>query len=183
MPVPSPLQPFIAPLEKLGLPYCITGSVAASIYGEPRLTADIDVVLLLRPQNIASLRAIFPEVEYYVPPVETMVAAAQRSAGGMFNLIHHATQFKADIYVAVDESLHYWALENRRRIELGSESIWVAPPEYVIIRKLEYFREGHSDKHLRDIRFVLAATPVDRSMIEREVAQRGLSSEWQRSRS
>ena len=43
----SPLAPFLEPLEALGLPYCITGSVAASVYGEPRLTADIDVVLLL----------------------------------------------------------------------------------------------------------------------------------------
>ena len=41
----SPLAPFLQPLETLGLPYCITGSVAASVYGEPRLTADIDVVL------------------------------------------------------------------------------------------------------------------------------------------
>jgi hypothetical protein len=48
MPAPSPFAPFIDPLERLGLPYCITGSVAASVYGEPRLTADIDVVLLLR---------------------------------------------------------------------------------------------------------------------------------------
>ena len=45
MPARSPLATFIEPLERLGLPYCITGSVAASVYGEPRLTADIDVVL------------------------------------------------------------------------------------------------------------------------------------------
>lgn len=44
--------------------------------------------------------------------------------------------------------------------------------------KLEYYREGRSDKHLRDIRFILAATPVDRAMIGLEVAQRGLSKEW-----
>ena len=47
MPAPEPLAPFLEPLERLGLPYCVTGSVAASVYGEPRLTADIDIVLLL----------------------------------------------------------------------------------------------------------------------------------------
>ena len=52
MPVPSPLAVFLDPLERLGLPYCITGSVAASVYGEPRLTADIDVVLLMRVDDI-----------------------------------------------------------------------------------------------------------------------------------
>jgi hypothetical protein len=78
MPVPSPLQPFIGPLERLGLPYCVTGSVAASIYGEPRLTADIDVVLVLRIHDIARLCAAFPEEHYYVPPPETLRAEAQR---------------------------------------------------------------------------------------------------------
>ena len=98
----------------------------------------------------------------------------------MFNLIHHSTQFKADIYVAATDSLHRWALENRRRIYLDGDGLWVAPPEYVIIRKLEYLREGQSDKHVRDIRFMLAATDVDRALIDREVAQRGLDIEWRR---
>ncbi len=180
MPVPSPLQPFIDPLERLGFPYCITGSVAASIYGEPRLTADIDVVLLLRAFDIAALRQAFPEALYYVPPYETMIAETARPVRGMFNLIHHESQFKADIYVAVDDPLHRWALENRRRVDLDSQGIWVAPPEYVILRKLEYLREGHSDKHVRDIRFMLAVTDVDRDLIGREVAARGLRSEWMR---
>ena len=48
MPAPDPIAPFVEPLERLGVSYCITGSVAASVYGEPRLTADIDVVLVLR---------------------------------------------------------------------------------------------------------------------------------------
>ena len=61
MPAPDPLAPFLEPLDRLGLPHCITGSVAASVYGEPRLTADIDVVLLLRAADIAALRSAFPE--------------------------------------------------------------------------------------------------------------------------
>ena len=56
MPAPSPLAPFLEPLERLGLPYCVTGSVAASVYGEPRLTADIDIVPLLKAVDIGALR-------------------------------------------------------------------------------------------------------------------------------
>ena len=56
MPARSPLAPFLEPLERLGLPYCVTGSVAASVYGEPRLTADIGVVLLLKIGDVALLR-------------------------------------------------------------------------------------------------------------------------------
>ena len=178
MPAPSPLAPFLEPLERLGLPYCVTGSVAASVYGEPRLTADIDVVLLLGPRDLPQLRAAFPDEDYYVPPEETLRLELSRHARGMFNLIHHASQFKADIYLAGRDPLHAWALEKRRRIALAETGAWIAPPEYVVLRKLEYLREGGQDKHVRDIRFILAATPIDASLVEREVARLGLDAQW-----
>jgi hypothetical protein len=178
MPAPSPLAPFLVPLERLGFPYCITGSVAASVYGEPRLTADIDVVLLLGAADISSLRAAFPEREYYVPPEETLRLELSRSSRGMFNLIHHATQFKADIYLAARDPLHAWALAHRRRISLEESGAWIAPPEYVVVRKLEFLREGGSDKHARDVRFILAATPLDRAFLDAEISRLGLQEQW-----
>ncbi len=181
MPAPSPYAPFIEPLERLALPYCITGSVAASVYGEPRLTADIDVVLLLNAQDVPALRSAFLQTDYYVPPEETLRLEAARSSRGMFNLVHHASQFKADIYLAARDPLHAWALEHRRRIDLAGAGAWIAPPEYVILRKLEFLREGGSDKHIRDIRFMLAATAVDRVFLEKEVARLGVQAEWLKS--
>jgi hypothetical protein len=175
MPAPDPFAPFLLPLERLGLPYCVTGSVAASIYGEPRLTADIDVVLLLGAGDIAALRAAFPESSYYVPPDEALRVELARGLRGTFNLIHHASHFKADIYLAGRDPLHAWALKNRRRIRLEAGEAWIAPPEYVILRKLEYFREGGSDKHLRDIRFILAATAVDRAFVASEADRLGVT--------
>ena len=182
MPAPDPLAPFLDPLERLALPYCITGSVAASVYGEPRLTADIDVVLLLGLKDIAALRAAFPDDAFYVPPEETLRLEIARSVRGMFNLIHHSSQFKADIYLAARDPLHAWALEHRRRISLGGGGAWVAPPEYVILRKLEYLREGGSDKHVRDIRHIVAITPIDRAFVDAEVARLGVQAQWQRCR-
>lgn len=91
----------------------------------------------------------------------------------MFNLIHHASHFKADIYLAARDPLHAWALAHRRRISVAGSDLWIAPPEYVILRKLEYLREGGLDKHLRNVRFMLAATVADRTFIETEVARLG----------
>lgn len=79
--------------------------------------------------------------------------------------------------------MHAWALENRRRISLREAGAWIAPPEYVILRKLEYLREGGQDKHARDIRFILAASAVDRAFVESEVARLGLQAQWQRCQS
>lgn len=50
------------------------------------------------------------------------------------------------------------------------------------MRKLEYLREGGSDKHVRDIRFMLAATAIDTAFVEAEVARLGLHDEWRRCR-
>jgi hypothetical protein len=180
MPAPDPLVPFIEPLERLALPYCVTGSVAASVYGEPRLTADIDVVLLLGSNDLERLRAAFPEDRYYVPPDETLRLQVSRESRGMFNLIDHASQFKADIYVASRDSLHAWALANRRRIAVQDLQFWIAPPEYVVVRKLEFLREGGSDKHVRDVRAILAVTALDRGFIAGEVERLGLAPQWAR---
>ncbi len=178
MPAPRLLGFFLEPLERLGLPYCVTGSVAASVYGEPRLTADIDVVLLLNLEDIAALKLAFPESDYYVPPEETL--RGEQARGGMFNLIHHKSQFKADLYLAGGDPLHAWALAHRRRIDLEGSGAWIAPPEYVIVRKLQYLREGGRDKHVRDIRFILAVTAVDHPFLEAEIANRGLRAQWDR---
>ena len=60
----------------------------------------------------------------------------------------------------------------------------VAPPEYVILRKLEFYREGGSEKHLRDIRSMLDASPdaIDRAELERMIAERGLLDAWKKAR-
>ena len=56
----------------------------------------------------------------------------------------------------------------------------MAPPEYVIVRKLEFYREGGSEKHLRDIRAMLEASPdaIDRAELERLIGERGLYDAW-----
>ena len=75
-----------------------------------------------------------------------------------------------------------WALASKREIDLGGITVWIAPPEYVIVGKLEFFREGGSEKHLRDIRGILAITEVDRALIEQEVDRQGLREIWERCR-
>jgi len=55
-----------------------------------------------------------------------------------------------------------------------------APPEYVIVRKLEFYREGGSEKHLRDIRSMLAisAEQIDRAALDEWIQRLGLQTEW-----
>lgn len=178
---PSWIELFLGRLEGLAVEYMVTGSVAATAYGEPRLTLDVDLVIALDAARAASFLAAFPEAEFYRPPLEVVRVELAREARGHFNLVHHATGMKADVYLAASDELHRWGLAHRRRVRLGDQDVWLAPPEYVITRKLEFWREGGSDKHLRDVRAMLASgTPIDRAFLEREVARRGLHEAWAR---
>lgn len=149
-------------------------------YGEYRVTNDIDIILTLSPAHAGKLASAFPIEEFYCPPNDVIAAEAARTSRGHFNLIHHDTGFKADLYFASDDQFTQWAFRHRRPVELDAVKVWMAPPEYVIIGKLEFFREGGSEKHLRDIRGMLAVTKVDRTILEKEIAARGLSVEWRR---
>jgi hypothetical protein len=179
MPLSEPFRYFIDPLEKLEMAYGVTGSVAASIYGEPRMTGDIDLVLLLDRTQIPKLQAAFPETDFYLPPEEVLVTEILRGQRGSFNVIHHGSGFKADVYLVGKDALQAWAIQHRRRVAFGDGSLWLAPPEYVIIRKLEFLREGAQEKHARDIRFMLSCTPVDDEFLTAHIKRLALEDQWQ----
>jgi hypothetical protein len=182
MPEPELSLLFVRPLNRIGARYIISGSVASILYGEPRLTNDVDFVVFLRDADVARLREVFPSPEFYLPPMEVIAAEMARPAKGQFNVIHADTGFKADFYMAGRDELNAWGFRNSRKMEYRGEPIIVAPPEYVILRKLEYFREGGSDKHLRDIRAMLAVSgeELDRPALNEWIQQRGLEQEWRR---
>lgn len=159
----------------------VTGSVASMIYGEPRLTLDVDLVVELEVERVQDLLDAFPDTEFYRPPLEVVRIECSRESRGHFNLIHHETGMKADVYPAARDDLHRWGLAHRRRVPLGQGQLWLAPPEYVILRKLEFWREGGSEKHPRDVRAMLAADlALDRSFLDAELRRRGLEEAWQR---
>lgn len=179
------LTTFIAPLEKSKIPYFVTGSIASIFYGEPRLTHDVDVVIHLSQKDIPLFCSFFPLAHYYCPPEEILQIEMKRRPYGHFNLIHHESGLKADIYPDAEDALHQWAFLNRKRVVLGENlALWLAPAEYVIIRKLEYFRDGGSQKHLEDIKKMLPQVQTDLKIdfLEEELRLRGLDPYWQKIR-
>ncbi len=173
---------FISRLNALNICYMITGSVASTIYGEPRFTHDIDLVIELNPEDAERIEEAFPIEEFYCPPSEVIRLEMSRSQRGHFNLIHHQTGFKADIYLSGQEKLHQWALSIRKPFEADGETFWIAPAEYVIIRKLEYYQEGGSEKHLRDISGILSLSSdqIDFEQLYEKISENRLETEWKK---
>ena len=67
-------------------------------------------------------------------------------------------------------------------VTLDEDVVRFAPPEDVIIRKLEFFREGGSDKHLPDIGRMLASLGPewDRATLGTLIEANGLRPEWEK---
>jgi len=180
MPPPEPFLVFTQRLNSLGCRYMVSGGVAAIYYGEPRLTNDIDIIVAMKRQDVPALERAFPAEEFYRPPTEVMELEVGRSQRGHFNLIHHETGFKADIYLCGQDDLQAWGLAHAQKVQLENDALWLAPPEYVILRKLQFYREGRSPKHLRDIHGMLAGIgdAWDRKQLETMVRERSLEAEW-----
>ncbi len=170
------------PLHQTGITYMVTSAVAAIAYGEPRMTNDVDVVVRLEPNDPSRLISAFASAEYYVPPLEVIEEERRRSRGGHFNIIHHASALRADVYLVGDDPLHEWAMARRRTALIGGEHIWFAPLEYVIVRKLEYFQQSESDRHIRDIAGMLRVSDelIDHRELNRLIAERQLGAPWRR---
>lgn len=176
---PDLITLFVAPLEKAGIRYMITGSIASSIYGEPRNTLDIDLVVFLESSHIPILPTIFPEADFYLPPADVIAIESRREAHGHFNIIHHNTGLKADIYLSRNHPCLPWAIENIRRIETPTTPINLAPPEYIIIHKLEFYREGGSQKHLRDIAGIIEQQALDHTFLTHHLTTLALTPHYQ----
>jgi len=124
---------FTHPLETAPIEYMVSGSVAAMVYGEPRFTNDVDVVIYIGHRDAAQIVQAFPERRFYCPPAEVIAIESRRPRRGHFNVIHHETGYQADMYTSADDPLHAWARPRRRRIEIGNgREISVAPGPFPI---------------------------------------------------
>ncbi|MBL8877294.1 MAG: hypothetical protein JNM86_16000 [Phycisphaerae bacterium] len=174
-------------IESLGLEYFVVGSTASIFFGEPRLTQDVDLVVELPSWKVRDLVALFPEPDFYVSDIAAREAVDH---GGMFNVIHVPSGFKADLVVFQGESFDEAQLSRKRRVTIsGVQQVWMAAPEDVILKKLVYYKEGSSDKHLRDITGMIRVlgwsdaplsgeAGIDRGYLEHWALRLGVAAEW-----
>lgn len=140
-------------LEEAGFAYMVSGSVAMSFYAKPRMTRDIDIVVELTAQDAPRVFNLF-KADCYCDPEDVRQAIARRS---MFNLVHLDTSVKIDIVVRKDSPFRREELARRRKIEMGDLSLWVVSPEDLILSKLFWAKDSHSEFQMRDVRNLLTS--------------------------
>ena len=171
------LRHLVSVLEELDLPYALAGSIASMAYGEPRATLDIDVVVRLDPADIDRLKTRFPSDEFYLDVEAAGIAIAE---GSQFNIIHPSSGLKIDVFVEGDEVEHIQIEDRRRMPALPGLTAAFSPPEELILKKLLYYRDGGSDKHVRDVRAMLeiSGDEIDLDRIERGAEALDLGEIW-----
>jgi hypothetical protein len=171
-------------LVRIGCAWFVTGAVASTVFGEPRFTHDINIVVRADEQQAALFASSFVGDEWYAS-VDAAVDAARRRT--MFNIIHVPSGLKADIIVARDTPHDASRFRRVRRIAMSDgTSEPFASPEDVILKKLEFFREGGSSKHLRDIASIIAVqgeSAIEWNYLATWAEQLGVASELERVRS
>lgn len=166
-------------LEQLQVSYLVTGSTATIAYGEPRFTNDIDIVFDLTPVQIPAFCAAFPATEFYLSQAAVLAAVEQKH---QFNVLHPASGLKIDFILMTDSAFDCARRQRGRKLAvIPDRLISFASPEDVIVKKMVYYREGGSEKHLRDIAGVirLQGAALDSGYIAAWATNLGLSDIWQ----
>jgi predicted nucleotidyltransferase len=165
-------------LDRLQIAYAIVGSYASGVWGEPRMTLDIDLVVQLEQHHSEQLLDAFPE-DFYLnrSAIDQAIAEA-----GQFNLIHPRSGNKVDFMVLAHHGVTPPQIARRIEVQLLPDChAYVAAPDDVIIAKMRYYLDGSSDKHLRDITGILkrSGDSVDREYVAVWAAEHGALQLWE----
>jgi hypothetical protein len=160
-------------LESAGINYMLTGSMAMNYYAQPRMTRDIDVVVDLRREDAGRVVQLFSP-DYYVSREAVDRSIAQHS---MFNLIHNESVIKVDCIVRKQDEYRLNEFGRRQRIKVLGFETWIVSKEDLVLSKLFWAKDSHSELQLRDVKNLLA-TGCDRPYIERWTSGLGLTALW-----
>ncbi|MEY2485723.1 MAG: hypothetical protein QOH39_1371 [Verrucomicrobiota bacterium] len=155
--------------EQAGIPYMLTGSMAMNYYAQPRMTRDIDVVIAIEPEDVDSVAALF-RPDYYVSEENIRESLAHQS---IFNLIHQESVIKVDCIIRKSTEYRQVEFERRQKISILDFTTFIVSKEDLIISKLFWAKDSHSEVQLGDVKNLLA-TGYDAAYLRRWTREPGL---------
>ena len=157
-------------LDEAGIGYMLTGSMAMNYYAQPRMTRDIDVVVAISASDVERMASLF-EPAYYLSRESIRDAVAHES---VFNLIHQESVIKVDFIVRKQSDYRQVEFERRQKIAILDFTTYIVSKEDLIISKLWWAKDSHSEIQLGDVKNLLA-TGYDREYVERWTHELGLN--------
>lgn len=167
--------------DKLKLLYLVTGGMAVLVWGRPRFTADIDIVVEIESSHVESfVKALknLGEAGY----IDQDIVDETVENGGEFNFIDGVTGIKVDFWVSSNENFDLSRFKRRCAKEILGQKIYFTSAEDLILSKLKWFRESRSNRHLEDAESVLkiSGKDLDFKYLKEWVVKLGLGSEFEK---
>lgn len=181
MTAPDLLKTVVLRLDAAGIPFMLTGSMAAAVHGAGRATLDIDLVIDATASQLHTLVASLSSPDLYVSAEAALEALEQEA---MFNVVAVHTGWKADLIIRKSRPFSEAEFARRCPIEFEGVRLWVASLEDIIIAKLEWAKRGGSARQLEDVSNLLrvAASDVDHAYLDRWIDELELRPQWQSAR-
>ena len=146
-------------LDKARLPYMIIGGQAVMIYGEPRLTRDVDVTLGVSPQALPRVLEVVEQLDLQLL-VENPEDFVRKT--WVLPTLHPGTGLRVD-FIFSWTPYEQQALERVRNIPIEGYPVRFASPEDVVIHKILAGRP----RDLEDVRGILRKQSLDMAYIRR----------------
>lgn len=150
-------QKIIAFLNKYNIEYMLTGSVALSVYSLSRATKDFDFIVNIKEENIDAFIEHFND-GFYCDKNSIKDAIKHKS---MFNIIDHASGFKADFVVLKKEAFRKTEFKRRQAVDFSGINVFVVSAEDLLISKLMWIQELHSSLQIEDIKAITKVENLD----------------------
>ncbi|MCF8295970.1 MAG: nucleotidyltransferase [Saprospiraceae bacterium] len=139
-------------LDKAGLAYMLTGSMAMNYYAVPRMTRDIDLIVELEKVDAARVYSIFSD-DYYISEVAIKEAVNHQSS---FNIIHNRAIIKIDMIVRKHSEFRVVEFERRKRVKIDGFEVCIVSIEDLIISKLKWAEDSRSKTQMSDVNNLLS---------------------------
>lgn len=172
------LRPVVAELDRLGVRYCVGGSIASSMHGAARSTLDVDLAAELDEASALRLTAALSD-QYYISESAAREAVRHRSC---FNLLHYATAFKIDIFISRGTDFDRQVQDRAMADSLGGPNglpARIVSAEDIILIKLEWYRLGDesSERQWNDVTQVakLQGSRLDRPYLRHWAKELGVA--------
>ncbi len=139
-------------LEGLGIPYMLVGSFSSNLYGIPRSTKDIDLVIELGSQSVRTIAdRLGPQ---FCLDSQMSFESVTMTSQHVIEVI--GSPFKIELFHLSDDPHDRERFRRRRRATFGQRSVSVATAEDVIITKLNWAVRSSRGKDREDVRDVIA---------------------------
>lgn len=145
------IKDVILRLNKINIDYMISGSVAMNFYTVPRMTRNIDIVILIDKTDIDPLYREF-STDYYID--KSMIESAFINCS-IFNIIHLAEIIKVDFIIRKNSEFHLHEFSRKNKLLIDNLEINIVSLEDLIISKLIWAKDSHSEFQIKDIKNLL----------------------------